>query len=178
MSKRFGRRQRRAAREKIAALEAAGSEAAENYLRASRRASRLASEFDYWQDEITRLLGPESALAPKTAERAVQEIERRPYHTMHERSVRLSPHSWEDHALTSVVHRKISLQQFLIEVQDHPERFSRMVRLVQNDRTNSALLLSNEQFLRQGFGEREIEWLAEEIARQLARHVNADRRAA
>lgn len=175
MAQRYGRNRKRANLAKIAELTAAQEREAglAKYLGCELR--RLRQELEDWDDEITRLLGAYSSFRRTTpvveTTHPLREVPIRPrirdaYVRMDKAGEFVSMESFESFTRERML-------RFIVMCESDDVGFRRIIRLVEHDsRTDAYAYSISEAMLRSGLGERDIEYLAREIARQFTTAFN------
>ena len=175
MAQRYGRNRKRAHLAKIAELTAAHEREANLAKHLGSEARRLRQELEGWDDEITRLLGEYSSFRRTTP---VVET------TRPLREVPIRPRIRDAYARMAEVGDLVSMDsltrermfRFIVMCEPDDVAMRRFVRLIEHDgRTDGFVYSISEAMLLGGLGERDIEYLVREIARQLVRAFNQRR---
>lgn len=135
--------------------------------RQRERADRLEREMRDWDAEVRRLLGPLTAYQRTTPQVAVDE------HHPHHR-VALPMRARDLRADTPIVpegvfeHHAETIRMFRLRYDRHEMRMTRDIRFEAVDRKGVVAYSLSETMLNgPGFGERDVYWLAERIAKQM-----------
>lgn len=173
MGNRYGRNQKRRHREQIAALERARIEDKRRLDSALKRAADLDNEMQDWDEEIRRLLGTYSALR-----RSAPEF--RSAHPIREMSIiepmRFSASYGAEVAEMTMPTRE-RMRRFVFTLERDDIRMQRLIRFMETDGLGGVAYSISDAALAQGFGRREVAYLAHQIAENLANHWNARERA-
>lgn len=169
MSKRYGRNQKRHHRERIAALEQSREMDRALLSRVSRELSSLESEVKQWDEEIRRLLGEHSALRRDTPEI----VSRNP---LREMPIRMPVSKLDDPEALDMVQQttcaRERMRRFVFTIQKDNFRMRRLIRFMEIDGCGGVAYAISETALDQGFGRREIAYMAHEIAKSMADYWN------
>lgn len=170
MGKRYGRNQKRRHREQIAALHETHVIDRALLDRTSMRAAELDSEMREWDEEIRRLCGEYSALRRVTPELKsrhpirempiVEPLGTRPFGGEMEISA----------SMTMNVRER--MRRFVFTLEHDDMRMQRLIRFMEADGRGGVAYAISDLALERGFGRREIAYLANEIATNMARHWN------
>ena len=164
MGSRYGRNRKRKHQAEIARLEkeVTQRERVEKTLRSLLDTARA------WDQEISYLLGPNSAFRLKTREQEMEKM------TPEMRAISYLPISpiWSNVDIPldlSVTYQR--LYPFMLEIQRNPETYRPLIKLFVKDKYRSAIYVSEEYFERVGLTERDICYLADDLVRQLTWHA-------
>jgi uncharacterized coiled-coil protein SlyX len=170
MSKRYGRNQKRRARERIAALEEAHTMDRALLADVSKRAADLDAEMREWDEEIRRLLGHYSALRRHTPQmQSSYPIREMPIHEPISRMSRFDGEISMSEMTMSVRER---MRRFVFTIRRDDMRMQRLIRFMEIDGRGGVSYAISERAIANGFGKREISYLAHEIASNMAHHWN------
>ena len=164
MAQRYGRSRKRAHLAEIARLgEAHQREAALTRSLASKL-NNLQDEVRNWDDEITRLLGAYTAFQRATpvvkTSYPLRELPIRPRLADEFKSGPVGAMVTEEYLIRDRMFR------FVVLCHDEHLRMHRIVRLIEHDRRTGEYAYSvNDVMLRLGFGQRDVEYLSQQIAR-------------
>lgn len=168
MGKRYGRNQKRQHRARIAALEEMREMDRAILRRTFADLAALKSEVEEWDEEIRRLLGEYSAFRRDTPEfRSNHPIREMPI-------IEPAPSAWEpDAVLTIPVPTRERMRRFIFTINKDDMRMQRLIRFMETDGMGGVAYSISETALMQGFGKREIAYMAHKIAANLAEHWNS-----
>ena len=175
MSKRYGRNQKRAHRAQIAALTEAHERESKLAAHLGREVRSLRHEMEEWDDEIARLLGEYSAFRRQTpvveTGNPMREIPIMPRrHTMSYAG---------DVTINASTYIRERMFRFIAYCQTDDIHMRRIMRLIEHDRRTDEWAYSvSELMLRAGFDNREVEYLAQQIAREFVAAFNRKRKEA
>lgn len=178
MSKRYGRNQKRAHRAQIAALTEAHERESKLAAHIGREVRSLRHEMEEWDNEIARLLGEYSAFRRQTpvveSRSPMREIPIMPRrHTMICAESVTSTFSTVEACIRERMFR------FIAYCHTDDIQMRRIVRLIEYDRRTDEWAYSvSEPMLRAGFDRREVEYLAQHIARDFVAAFNRKRKEA
>ena len=171
MSKRYGRNQKRRARELIAALEDMHTMDRAHLAYVSKRAAELDAEMRAWDEEIKRMLGTYSALRRSTPEmHSSHPIRDMPIHEPISRMIRLDGEISMSEMTMPVRER---MRRFVFTLRRDDMRMRRLIRFMETDGKGGVAYSISEEAIAHGFGRREISYLANEIASNMANHWNS-----
>jgi hypothetical protein len=170
MSKRYGRNQKRRARERIAALEEAHTMDRALLADVSKRAADLDAEMREWDEEIERLMGSYSALRRHTPEmHSSHPIREMAFMEPVSRAIDFSA---EISASDMVLNVRERMRRFVFTMNRDDMRMQRLIRFMEIDGKGGVAYAISERAIANGFGKREISYLAHEIASNMAHHWN------
>lgn len=173
MSKRYGRNQKRRHRDRIAALEQSQEMDRALLSRVSSELSSLRSEVEQWDEEIRRLLGEHSALRRETHE----VLSRNPLREVPIRMPVSKPYDVEAMDMVQpTMWARERMRRFVFTIQKDDLRMQRLIRFMEIDGYGGVAYSISETALAQGFGRREIAYMAHEIATNMAGHWNSHER--
>lgn len=166
MAQRYGRKRRRQHRERIAALEREATEIAAQRNRAQAEAARLDYEMREWDEEIRRLLGPQSAFRCEVAEICSP-------HPIREMPImdRLRPFDMGDSVLMETPPRE-RIRRFVLTIERDDMRLKRLIRFMETDGRGGVAYSISEEAARLGWGRREIQYIAQSVAENMVGHFN------
>lgn len=170
MGKRYGRNQKRQHRARIAALEEMHEMDRALLAERSAELSLLKLEVDEWDEEIRRLLGDQSALRRETGEiKSRNPIREMPI---------VKPVACYGPAaahITMEMPTRERIRRFIFTINKDDTRMQRLIRFMESDGMGGVAYSISETALMQGFGKREIAYMAHKIATNLADHWNSQR---
>ena len=173
MSKRFGRKQKRKMLQTIEGLS--NDIQIKDY--SINKLQYIAAKAVDWDQEIVRLLGKHSALRLDTS----RIINRDLPHNMRVSGVMDLPDYTMSAAFMPEMNMTISsynLQKIFTEIKQDPTSFRNIIRLIATDKTKgkcvSAMYVDEQYMTRSGLTDRDIGWIAEDIAKQLAYNMNKE----
>lgn len=171
MGKRYGRNQKRRAREQIAALEESHIMDRALLADVSKRAAELDAEMREWDEEIRRLLGTYSALRRRTPEM----LSSHPIREMpiHEPISHMSRFDGEISMSEMTIPVRERMRRFIFTLSRDDIRMQRLIRFMETDGKGGVAYSISEHAIANGFGRREIAYLAHEIASNMAGHWNS-----
>lgn len=172
MSKRYGRNQKRRARERIAALEEAHTMDRALLADVSKRAADLDAEMREWDEEIRRLMGSYSALRRHTPEmqssHPIREM------VICEPLMNMAGFDAMDNELSSMTMSvRERMRRFVFTMKRDDMRAQRLIRFMEIDGKGGVAYAISECAIANGFGKREISYLAHKIASNMAHHWNS-----
>lgn len=174
MSKRFGRNQRRKMREEIARKTEAHERASALASYQSDIARRLEQELRDWDDEITHLLGVYSAFRRTTPDLSSR-------HPLREMPIeeRLSfAQAWREVDLSVMMQpiemMRVRMFRFLTSIDQEPVRMNWLIRLIETNYHEATVgySMADPLWRHGGFGPRDVDWLARDIARKMKLHID------
>ena len=169
MASRYGRNQKRRARERIAALEKAHEmdRALLDYI--SKKAASLDAEMRQWDDEVRRLCGEYSALRRKTPTMETN-------HPIREMPIlgRVGRvYAEAAIAEASPMATRERMRRFVFSMDRDDMRLQQLIRFKETDGRGNVVAYSvSETALKHGFGPRDVDYLAREIAHNMVRFFN------
>lgn len=175
MAQRYGRRRKRAHLARIAELTEAHQRETSLCRHLGSEVRRLNSRMEEWDDEITRLLGEYSAFRRETpvveTSHPLRELPIRPRIADAYRSLAMAGGFPE---METMVRER--MYRFFVFCDQDDMRMRQIIRLIEHDRRTGEFAYSiSEAVLRTGFGQREIEYLAMKIAREMSDAFNRRR---
>lgn len=171
MANRYGRNQKRRHREQIAALQEASQMDRALLDRVSKRAADLDAEMTAWDEEIRRLLGTHSALRRRTPEMQSS----RPIREMPIMQRITSYDAMGSDVLEMPANTRERMRRFVFTLERDDMRMQKLIRFMETDGRGGVAYAISETALAQGFGRREIAYLAHEIAAKMVGHFNSER---
>jgi len=171
MSKRFGRKQKRKLNKHI-------HDQNEQIHKNDQRITKLQQKLEQaseWDKEIARILGPHSALRLDTSRITNRDL---PPNMRVAGAMNLPDYVMPTTEVMDMTVTSYNLQKIFTEIRHDPQSFRNMIRLIAYDKTKgkcmSAMYVDDQYMHRNGMTERDIHWLAEDIARQLAYGMNKE----
>ena len=167
MASRYGRKQRRQHRERIAALEDEVAAAWARESRALARAASLDNEMHNWDEEIRRLLGAYSAFRRTTPEMTS------PY-PIREMPImdRVRPFAYSDRIEMDALPCRERISRFVLSLDRDDVSLQRLIRFMESDGKGGVAYAMSEHALKHGMGRREVEYLFRSIAENMVKHWN------
>lgn len=171
MSKRFGRKQKRKLREQVVVLE---KEKAAKQSKIDRM-SYLVNLITEWDENIRRLLGPQTAFRLKTELNLVDRTDLPEYwRVFYAPSINCFESSVAMSHGPEVAASIQNLRKMMVEIRQRPDDFRKAIRLIVANKQQAAIYVDDDYLSRNGLTERDIRWVAEDIARQLALGLNRE----
>lgn len=171
MGNRYGRNQKRQHRERIAALEKMHEIDRALLGKVSADLTSLRDEVEEWDEEIRRLLGNHSALRRDTPEI----VSSNPIREMPLREPIQSLYGSDAAHITMAMPTRERMRRFIFTIRKDDLRMQRLIRFMEADGAGGVAYSISETALRQGFGRREIAYMAHEIASNLVDYWNGQR---
>lgn len=168
MGNRYGRNQKRKHREQIAALQEMHRMDRALLNDVSKRAAALDAEMRAWDDEVRHLLGERSAFRRRTPETVSQ-------YPTREVSI-IEPISKYSDDLAGMSEAPMMtrerMRRFVFSIDRDDFRLQRLVRFIESDGRGGVAYVISDTALLMGFGGREVNYLAVNIANNLVRRWN------
>lgn len=176
MSKRYGRNQRRKHRETIALLREAIGKRELEAVKQKRRADQLEEELANWNDEIIHLLGNHTAFQrtiPMLKVRDLDDFRRMAAPPDMRAAMRVALMADGPLMPESMTVEVLLMHKLFLTIEHDIGMLRNFVRLrIEDTRHNACYALSDDLLRSRGMSERDVEWMAVKIAREMVYLMN------